>query len=68
MRPSTRYPVTLTIPNKEIPTAIAAAAPELIPSRPGSASGLRVRDCMIVPAVPSASPTTTAFSARGIRD
>ena len=39
----------------------------LMPSTPGSASGLRVTPCMTAPESPSAAPTTTAMSVRGIR-
>jgi hypothetical protein len=54
-------------PNQAKPTTTASEAPMLIPSTPGSASGLRVTPCMTAPERPSAAPTTTARTVRGIR-
>lgn len=45
----------------------ATAAPALTPSRPGSASGLRITVCAMVPASPSAAPASAASAARGRR-
>ena len=45
----------------------AAAAPALMPSRPGSASGLRVSDCISAPARPSEAPAAMPSSVRGTR-
>ena len=45
----------------------ATAAPALTPMRPGSASGLRVRDCMSEPATASAAPQVIPTIVRGIR-
>src|SRR5690625_3083760 len=42
-------------------------APALIPSRPGSASGLRVTPCISVPARPRAAPTSSPTAVRGSR-
>ena len=50
-----------------IPRITATAAPALIPSNPGSASGLRVTACMMAPAVPRAIPAMIATIVRGIR-
>ena len=44
------------MPKSMIPPTIAADAPQLMPSTPGSASGLRVSACMSAPAAPSATP------------
>src|SRR5471032_714858 len=48
-------------------SATASAAPELIPSNPGSASGLRNNPCITAPELASAQPTTTASNTRGRR-
>ncbi len=45
----------------------AAEAPALTPSRPGSASGLRVSACISAPATPIAAPTAIPSSVRGTR-
>ena len=45
----------------------ASDAPELTPRMPGSASGLRVTPCITAPDSPSAAPTSSASSVRGIR-
>ena len=50
-----------------MPVTTASEAPMLTPRTPGSASGLRVTPCMTAPARPSAAPTSTASSVRGIR-
>lgn len=54
-------------PNASIPITTASAAPALTPSRPGSASGLRVWPWISAPARPSAAPTSTPSRVRGIR-
>ena len=43
------------------------APPDETPMIPGSASGLRKRDCIVAPAVPSAAPTAIANTIRGSR-
>jgi hypothetical protein len=48
-------------------SATASAAPLLIPSRPGSASGLRNSPCITQPASASEPPITSASSTRGRR-
>ena len=45
----------------------AAEAPAFTPSRPGSASGLRVSACISAPATPIAAPTAIPSSVRGTR-
>ena len=47
--------------------ATASAAPLLMPSRPGSASGLRNSPCITQPERASAAPTSRASSTRGRR-
>ena len=54
-------------PNTDCDTTTAKAAPVVRPSRPGSASGLRVTPCMRAPASDRLAPTTTASMARGRR-
>ena len=54
-------------PKTAMPATTAKAAPALTPSRPGSASGLRVTPCMTAPARPRAAPTTRPSSVRGTR-
>lgn len=53
-------------PSTSAPTA-PSEAPEEIPSRYGSASGLRTSACTAVPTRPSPAPTTAASRARGSR-
>ena len=48
-------------------SATASAAPLLIPSRPGSASGLRNSPCITQPASASEPPIASASSTRGRR-
>ncbi len=62
-----RYWPMLARSNSATPTITASAAPALIPSRPGSASGLRVSACISAPATPSAAPASSATRVRGRR-
>ena len=48
-------------------SATASAAPEALPSRNGSASGLRNSPCATAPASPSSAPASQAPSVRGRR-
>lgn len=48
-------------------TAKAAFAPEVRPSRPGSAKGFLVIPCMIAPDIAKAEPTIIAATSRGRR-
>ncbi len=50
-----------------MPITTARAAPPVTPRMPGSASGLRVTACIVVPAIASAAPTRIARTVRGIR-
>ena len=54
-------------PKTPTPTTTEAAAPEFTPSRPGSASGLRLRACMSTPDTARAAPTSSAAAVRGAR-
>ncbi len=62
-----RYWPMLARSNSATPTITASAAPALIPSRPGSASELRVSACISAPATPSAAPASSATRVRGRR-
>lgn len=67
MNANQTYPVSEVTPKKLIAETTAAAAPALTPSRPGSASGLRVRACITAPERPSAAPTISPSTVRGTR-
>ncbi len=54
-------------PKNAMPMTTASDAPMLTPRMPGSASGLRVTPCITAPDSPSAAPTSTASTVRGIR-
>ena len=56
-----------TVSTCTITTIAASAAPALMPSKPGSASGLRITAWQTAPATPSAVPSSTAITARGRR-
>ena len=51
-----------------MPITTNSAAPALTPRMPGSASGLRVSPCIIVPATPSAAPTSRPTIDAGTRN
>ena len=53
--------------NHRPPASAATAAPALMPSSPGSASGLRITVCATAPAAPSAAPANAAKTTRGAR-
>lgn len=55
------------MPVRATASTTASEAPALIPRMPGSASGLRVSDCISAPATPNAAPTTTSTRVRGRR-
>lgn len=63
--------VTVQLPRKVRPSAIAptapTAAPAEMPMTPGSASGLPNTPCIRAPAQPSEAPTRTARTTRGSR-
>lgn len=61
------YPPGWVMPNMLMAVTTAADAPPLTPSRWGSASGLRVADCITAPAAPSALPTNRPSTVRGTR-
>ena len=65
--PSRRCWSPRTARTRRCPATTASEAPMLIPRTPGSASGLRVTPCMTAPESPSAAPTSTARTVRGIR-
>ena len=50
-----------------MPRTTANVAPAVTPSRPGSASGLRVWPCMSAPATPRREPTIRPSTVRGMR-
>jgi hypothetical protein len=58
-------PITTTFVRTPITTA--NAAPAEVPKIAGSANGLFVAPCAIAPATPSAAPTISAVTMRGIR-
>lgn len=61
------YPLRLVTPKKVMAVTTAAEAPALMPSSPGSASGLRVRAWSTVPESPSAAPTSSPSTVRDTR-
>jgi hypothetical protein len=61
------WPLAGTKPNRKAPPTTATAAPALMPSTPGSASGLRATPCRIAPPSASAAPTRIASRVRGSR-
>lgn len=67
MKANQTYPVSEVTPKKLMAETTAADAPALTPSSPGSASGLRVSACITAPARPSALPTISPRTVRGIR-
>ena len=54
-------------PNSAAPSTMAKLAPAFTPSKPGSASGFRVRVCINAPARPSAPPASKPARVRGSR-
>src|SRR5699024_7262372 len=54
-------------PKKAIPETTASDAPDRTPKMPGSAKGLRVTPCKVVPDIASAAPTNNAMTVRGKR-
>ena len=63
-----RNPVSAAAPTLSIRASTTpSAAPVLTPRIPGSARGLRVRPCIIAPAIASEAPTSAATAARGMR-
>ena len=57
----------LTAGNWKISSSTAALQPSFTPISPGSASPLRVMDCIAAPAMPSIAPHSSAISRRGRR-
>lgn len=58
--------VPVETPSHTLALTIAAAAPALMPSSPGSARGLTVTPCIRAPETASAAPTPTARRVRSI--
>ena len=64
---ATRVVSVAVVAPKRMARATAKPLPALTPSKPGSASGLRVMDWSRAPARPSARPVTRAMMVRGSR-
>lgn len=61
------YPLRLVTPKKVMAVTTAADAPALMPSSPGSASGLRVSAWSTAPASPRAAPASSPSRVRASR-
>ncbi|MNV25154.1 hypothetical protein D3C71_1162410 [compost metagenome] len=65
--PTTGRQRTESVGNWKISSNTATLQPSFTPIRPGSASPLRVMDCIAAPAMPSIAPQSSAISKRGRR-